>query len=65
MRLQGQGSIDLIFRLIPGQIGVYNSARVMQYGMHASHLSWKPDLDELNIEASGLAEEGLRSILRN
>lgn len=32
----------------------------MQYGMHASHLSWKPDLDELNIEASGLAEEGFK-----
>lgn len=58
--MQGQGSIDLIFSLIPGQIGVYNSAPVMQYGMHVSHLSWKPDLDELNIEASGLAEEGFK-----
>lgn len=61
MRLQGQGSIDLIFRLIPGHLGVNsNSAPVMQYGMHVSHLSWKPDLDELNIEASGLAEEGFK-----
>lgn len=32
----------------------------MQYGMHVPHLSWKPDSDELNIEASGWAEEGFK-----
>lgn len=53
-------SIDLIFQPISGQIGVYNSALLMQYGMHVSHLSWKPDLDELYIEASGFAEEGFK-----
>lgn len=53
-------SIDLIFKPISGQIGVYNSAPIIQYGMHVPHLSWKPDLDELNIEASGLAEEGFK-----
>lgn len=41
-------------------MGVYNCALVMQYGMHVPHLSWKPDLDELNIVTSGLAEEGFK-----
>ena len=30
--------------------------------MHVPHLSWQPDLDELNIEASGLAEEGFKGL---
>lgn len=60
MTLLCLGSIDLILNPISGQIGVYNCALVMQYGMHVPHLSWKPDLDELNIVTSGLAEEGLK-----
>lgn len=38
-------------------MGVYHCALVMQYGMHVPHLSWKPDLDELNIVTSGSAQE--------
>lgn len=40
MTFPGLQSIDLIFQPISGQKGVYNSAPVMQYGMHVPHLSW-------------------------